>query len=434
MRGLQRSILTGVLLVALCLGDFQLIQAEESSPRQNKEIEGLVLVQDVDPTVVIDLRYATENNFTKKKIYPTNVCVLHRETAQKFARANADFRKDGYRLKIWDAYRPPYVQNVFWGLVPDERYVANPAKGGSRHNRGGAVDVTLVDKDGRELEMPSDFDDFSKKASPTNPAMSPAAKKNSEYLKMVMVKNGFTPYEHEWWHFDDSDWQQFPLVDVKLERFNNDLADTLLTWLVPSVLQKLDKKVKQAIVVQPSAMTSPAAKLTTWEFKNDRWEAVFKPMEAVLGRNGLAPLGEKREGDGRTPAGIYRLGLAFGYEPSVVTKLFYHQLNEHDFWVEDPSSPQYNRWVVGTPLANSFEKLKRVDDLYKYAVVIEYNTNPVVPGQGSAIFLHVWRGSDKPTAGCVAVAEEDMVKLLEWLDRFENPVVVSGENQSLAQY
>src|SRR3990167_4865629 len=133
-----------------------------------KEIDGLVRVQDIDPNIVLDLRYATENNFTGKKVYPVAVCVLRKEAAQKLAAANAELMKDGYRIKVWDAYRPPYVQRIFWNLVPDERYVANPDKGGSRHNRGGAVDLTLIDENGNELEMPTGYDDFSAKASPTS--------------------------------------------------------------------------------------------------------------------------------------------------------------------------------------------------------------------------------------------------------------------------
>src|SRR3990167_4436862 len=104
-----------------------------------KVIKGLVRVQDVDPAIVADLRYATENNFTGKKIYPIAVCLLRKETAEKLAAANAEFAKDGYRIKVWDGYRPPYVQKIFWKIMPDDRYVANPYKGGSKHNRGGAV-------------------------------------------------------------------------------------------------------------------------------------------------------------------------------------------------------------------------------------------------------------------------------------------------------
>ena len=104
------------------------------------------------------------------------------------------------------------------------------------------------------------------------------------------------------------------------------------------------------------------------------------------------------------------------------TKLPYRQATADDFWVDDPASPQYNRWVSGKTDAKSFEKLRQ--PAYKYAAVIEYNTDPVVPGKGSAIFLHVWSGPEKATAGCVAVRAQTMQDLLSWLDKDRHPVIV----------
>jgi L,D-peptidoglycan transpeptidase YkuD (ErfK/YbiS/YcfS/YnhG family) len=132
----------------------------------------------------------------------------------------------------------------------------------------------------------------------------------------------------------------------------------------------------------------------------------------------------RKEGDGRTPSGIYRLGTAFGYKNHIDTKLSYRQVTENDHWVDDIESKQYNQWINGTPQANSFENLKRDDDLYKYAVVIEYNTAPIKSGEGSAIFLHIWRAPDKPTAGCVATDEINVKRLLSWLDPSRQPVIV----------
>ena len=377
-----------------------------SQSSQPKEIEGLVHIQDVDPTTVLDLRYATENNFTGKKIYSVEVGVLRQETAQKLAAASDTFRKDGYRIKIWDAYRPPSAQKIFWQLVPDERYVANPYRGGSRHNRGGAVDITLVNEDGEEIEMPSDFDDFSKRAAADNPFMTAQARLNADHMAKVMKKHGFSPYEFEWWHFDDNDWKDYPLVDVPFERFLSETKESVP--VVPAVLKALKWEVNQAILVEEIPGVAAQAKLTAWQRQMDRWEPAFAPMVAAIGKNGFAPLEEKREGDGRTPAGVYWLRSAFGYLPKISTKLPYRRATDDDFWVDDPRSPQYNRWVRGQPQARSFERMKRDDDLYKYGIVIEYNTDPVVPGKGSAIFLHVWRDSDKPTSGCVALSEKNI--------------------------
>jgi L,D-peptidoglycan transpeptidase YkuD (ErfK/YbiS/YcfS/YnhG family) len=148
----------------------------------------------------------------------------------------------------------------------------------------------------------------------------------------------------------------------------------------------------------------------------------YSPTAAVIGPKGFAPLGEKREGDGRTPTGTFRIGTAFGIDPTMETRLDYRRATDDAFWVDDPSSPEYNRWVTGKPNAKSWENLRQAD--YKYAAVIEYNTDPVVPGMGSAIFLHVWEGPDNPTSGCVAVAEKDVRGLLWWLDKDKKPVII----------
>ena len=391
-----------------------------------QEIKGLVPVKEVDPSIVIELRYATAGNFTGKKIYPVDICILRRETAQKLAGANAEFEKDGYRIKIWDAYRPPYVQKIFWDILPDERFVANPNKGGSRHNRGSAVDMTLVDNRGREIEMPSAFDDFSPTASPDSPAMSPRARKNLDYLTRVLKRHGFIPIKDEWWHFDDSDWQKFPIVDVRLEEFLK--LKEKLSAPAGTFLPFLKEETRQAIIVREMARGGFKAKLTAWELTDGTWRRVCEPMNAVLGKNGLAAPGQKREGDGKTPSGVFDLKRTFGYHriifPSSLTALLYRRAGKDDYWVDDPESSQYNQWVKGRPQAKSFEKLKRSDDLYKYAIVVEYNTEPVVPGLGSAIFLHIWRDAESSTAGCVAVSEKNILYLLGWLDKTRCPVII----------
>lgn len=159
---------------------------------------------------------------------------------------------------------------------------------------------------------------------------------------------------------------------------------------------------------------------------------VFEPIQAVIGKNGFAPEGTKREGDGKTPTGIYELKRAFGYDKSVNTKMNYRQIFDTDIWIDDPKAPDYNQWTkTGETTARSFEILKRNDDQYKYTVVIEYNTAPVIKGHGSAIFLHVWKAKNKPTAGCVAVSETDMLKILGWLDPEARPVIILGTLQEI---
>lgn len=199
---------------------------------------------------------------------------------------------------------------------------------------------------------------------------------------------------------------------------------------VPAELDGLAKDVRQAVVVEGSESGGVQARVSAWERDNGGWTLVLGPAAAVIGRNGLAPAGQKREGDGRTPSGVFALRRAFGYAPDVSTGLSYRPVTFKDFWIDDPASPQYNQWVSGDVPAASHEVLRRSDGLYKYAVVIEYNTDPVTPGWGSAIFLHVWRGADEPTTGCVAMAQTDVRGLLHWLEARHNPVILLGAGGS----
>jgi L,D-peptidoglycan transpeptidase YkuD (ErfK/YbiS/YcfS/YnhG family) len=166
------------------------------------------------------------------------------------------------------------------------------------------------------------------------------------------------------------------------------------------------------------------------EKKNGIWYPVFPSFAGSIGEKGFAAMDNKREGDGKSPSGIFRLGIAFGYDPSVATKMVYRQATDDDFWVDDVNSEDYNKWVKGKPNAASWEKMKRDDDQYKYGVVIEYNMAPIVKGRGSAIFLHVWKGGES-TAGCVAMSEEMILKILGWLDPAKKPLIVMGTESEL---
>ncbi len=163
------------------------------------------------------------------------------------------------------------------------------------------------------------------------------------------------------------------------------------------------------------------------EKHKDKWQTVFEPFDAVIGRNGFAPTGEKREGDGRTPSGIYTLKMSFGYDSSVKTKMPYRQVLADDIWVDDQNAEDYNLWVKKSEThATSYEMMRRDDNLYKYGIVIEYNTDPIIKGNGSAIFLHIWKGRGIPTAGCVAVSEESIIKIIGWLDPAASPLIITG--------
>lgn len=168
------------------------------------------------PGVRVEPPYATEANFLGRKIYPSNRCFLRRRTAAKLALAQAALARQGYGLKVLDGYRPPAAQRLMWATRPARGYVANPAKG-SRHQRGAAVDVTLVAADGRALEMPTEFDDFSPRAAADFPGATAAARRHRSILQQAMIAAGFVGLAAEWWHFDDRDWRRYPLADVSAE-------------------------------------------------------------------------------------------------------------------------------------------------------------------------------------------------------------------------
>ncbi len=180
--------------------------------------EPLVDVASVVPGIVLDVRYATANNFTGQVLYPKARCLVRRSVAQRLARVQQRLKKQGYGLKIFDGYRPISAQAKMWALMPDPRYVANPA-GGSRHNRGAAVDVALVDAEGQPVEMPTDFDDFTAAAHRDYGGGSEASRRHRDILIEAMQAEGFTGLSTEWWHFDAPNWQSYPLVDVDLSNY-----------------------------------------------------------------------------------------------------------------------------------------------------------------------------------------------------------------------
>jgi len=191
------SLLLGVLLAA---GD----------PR-------LVDVARLIPDSVVDMRYATADNFLHRKVYPVARCLLRRDVAERLAHAAARLRAEGYRLLLWDCYRPRSVQWEMWKLVTDTRYVADPRRG-SNHNRAAAVDLSLVTADGRPVEMPTAFDSFEERAfAAAVEGVSQEAQQNRARLRRAMVAEGFRVRRTEWWHFDASDAGSYPVLDEPLE-------------------------------------------------------------------------------------------------------------------------------------------------------------------------------------------------------------------------
>lgn len=178
----------------------------------------LVDIEKFIPGLVLDIRYATVNNFTGTKIYNLAKAYARKPVAEALKKAQLDFNKLGYSIKIYDAYRPYSATVKFYEIMKgDTMYVANPYKG-SRHNRGCALDMTVVDsKTKRELKMPTGYDAMQKEAWATATISDPEARKNRDTLIAIMEQNGFKVYTTEWWHFDFVGYEKFEVMDIDFE-------------------------------------------------------------------------------------------------------------------------------------------------------------------------------------------------------------------------
>ncbi len=201
----------------------------------------------------------------------------------------------------------------------------------------------------------------------------------------------------------------------------------------PGALSEAGITGDQLVLVVADTPDTSLARLYVLERTATGWEARFAPIPAMIGRNGIAPQGEKREGDGRNPTGVFPLEFAFGYASAIDSRMPYRQAMEDDIWVDDVNSPDYNTWVKrGESSAVSYEAMKRPDHRYRYGVVIGYNRNPIIKGLGSAIFLHVRLEDGVTTTGCVAVDEAELVKILAWLDPAKKPQMLMANRRDLA--
>jgi len=176
----------------------------------------LVDVRSVDRTIRVELSYNSPHNAFGRRFYKSNTALLREPVARRLAKAQAALRKRGLGLKVWDAYRPTSVQRALWNARPDARrkYLTHPRKG-SKHSRGAAVDVTLVDASGRELKMPTPHDEFSPRAHRgALRGVNSMARRNARILERAMRSAGFIPNRYEWWHFSARDWARFPIADA----------------------------------------------------------------------------------------------------------------------------------------------------------------------------------------------------------------------------
>lgn len=190
----------------------------EGPPREKGPFReaDLVELQTLDPTIRLDVRYATAENFVGRPVYSEARAFLQRPAADALVRAHRGLREQGYGLLIFDGYRPWSVTKLFWDVVPPEKrdFVADPGKG-SKHNRGCAVDLSLYDvATGREVEMPSAYDEMSERASPDYAGGTEGQRRARDLLRTAMERERFAVEPNEWWHFNYEDWRLYPILDI----------------------------------------------------------------------------------------------------------------------------------------------------------------------------------------------------------------------------
>ncbi|MDQ0968789.1 D-alanyl-D-alanine dipeptidase [Flavobacterium sp. W4I14] len=178
----------------------------------------LVEIKKAIPSIKLDIRYATKNNFMQQVMYKQARAFARKPVVESLKKIQKELNKKGYGLKIFDGYRPYAVTIEFYKKASDKNFVANPAKG-SKHNRGCAVDLTLINlKTGKEITMPTPYDSFSAAAAAKYENVSPEAKKNRDFLIAVMAKYRLNVLENEWWHYDFSGWKNYDLMDIPFEK------------------------------------------------------------------------------------------------------------------------------------------------------------------------------------------------------------------------
>jgi len=230
-------LLCGLILVLLQLGSAQEASFRITPQRPVEELRAeafkaqppreqgtflkpnLLELVKLDPTIKLDIRYATSNNFLGTPVYTQARAFLQRPAAEALLRAHRELKAQGYGLIIHDGYRPWYVTKIFWDATPADKkiFVADPAEG-SRHNRGCAVDLSLYDlKTGEEVKMPSGYDEMSNRSFADYVGGTADERARRALLRQAMEKQGFTVYPQEWWHFDYKDWKQYPILNVKFE-------------------------------------------------------------------------------------------------------------------------------------------------------------------------------------------------------------------------
>jgi D-alanyl-D-alanine dipeptidase/L,D-peptidoglycan transpeptidase YkuD (ErfK/YbiS/YcfS/YnhG family) len=400
---------------------------------------GFVYVLDMVPDAVLEMRYYGVDNFVGTRVdgYNAPQAILSVEAAAALRAASADLRKKGYILKIFDAYRPDTAVKHFMRWAKDPADIKNKARfypgvdksrlvelgyvaEKSGHSRGSTIDLTLVDiKSGQEVDMGSPFDFFGKISHHGTPLITPQQAANRKILRDAMEAQDFTSLPTEWWHYRlyrepyYKIYYNFPVLD-----------SPALGGAMQQVLKSYAGDSDRVIVAFRDVRATDNSKAIVRAYsKVDGLWTLRLSTSGWFGSGGIKK--DKRERDGTTPLGVFTFGKAFGNADNPGAAMPYTKVSDVDVWVDDPASKYYNQWAkTDFPDADwkSAERLAKFEEAYKYAIAINYNTAPVIPGRGSAIFLHTATG--KPTAGCVAVPEAAMVFFLNFI-RKDTRIVIT---------
>lgn len=205
------------LILLLVIAVFAQGPPKETGPFREPELREIVKL---DPTIKLDIRYATRNNFLGRPVYKEARAFLQKPAAEALVRAHARLRPQGYGIVVHDGYRPWSVTKIFWDVTPADKkiFVADPGQG-SRHNRGCAVDLSMYElATGKIVQMPSEYDEMTERAHINYACATPEAKRLREMLRLAMEAEGFAVYEPEWWHYDYKDWKEYPIVNVPFSK------------------------------------------------------------------------------------------------------------------------------------------------------------------------------------------------------------------------
>lgn len=402
----KNFIITFLILFTFILYSMSSTPVSADNTKATVKKQDLVLVKDYSNDFAIEMKYATYDNFVKKTLYPSPTCVLTKGTLDKLIKANNLVRKQGYSIKILDAYRPLSVQKIMWDATPNKNYVANPYRSGSKHNRGAAVDVTLVDKKGKEVEMPSEFDNFTAKASPNYKGMTSEARKHLDILSKAMKSSGFKTISTEWWHFEDTEYKSYKIQDISLSKFDK-TNYTLSNETISNLKCIKNNDTSQQLIVVTSILSNTSnVVINTYEKRKSGWVNIHRNLIGCIGLKGFTK--NKIEGDNKTPEGAFNIGNCYTKTSNVVTGLNLYKYDSKNVLAKNS-----------------------VGDLF---FSIEYDT--ARKNKGSGLFFHMSnaKAQIKYTDGCIATDKSNLLAIVKWLDKDKNPLILQGLLSEVVKY